>query len=231
MQFKTLKKTFFPSQVLLLVALEIIIGTGVCLLCLFVFLKITREMLETEFTAFDFNISHWVYSFRSPWLTPIMQFFSLLGESATIVFTFLLSILFFINKHRKEALVFCLTLLMGVVINISIKNLIQRPRPSIDPLVTLHSYSFPSGHAMNAMIFYSLIAYYAYHFLHHRKLSLMISLLCGVIVLSVGISRVYLGVHYPSDVVAGFVAGFCWVCTVLLIDRTIVFYRMFEATK
>ena len=114
------------------------------------------------------------------------------------------------------------------MINTALKTFIARERPSQSPLVIENTYSFPSNHAMNATIFFGLISYFSFHFFRKKSLSVMISLLSILLIILIGFSRIYLGVHYFSDVMAGYFAGFWWFVTVLLVDHTLKFYKLFK---
>ena len=188
-------------------------------------------MMEFDFISFDIFISNAIYHWRTPQLTSIMLFITSLGDLFPFVVASLLSIIFLMKSHKKEAILFSLTLIMGILLNILMKFLIQRPRPQLEPLVSELTYSFPSGHAMNSFIFFALLSFFSFHFFRNRRLTIGISILSIICILLVGFSRIYLGVHYFSDVVAGYIAGFWWFVTVLLIDRTLIFYKLYKKTE
>jgi undecaprenyl-diphosphatase len=188
-------------------------------------------MLEADFTALDVSISHTITALRSPALTKEMLFFTMLGSPMSLTVLMLVTILVLMKKHRKEAFIFCITLLMGSVLSIILKQTIQRPRPQLSPLITEHMYSFPSAHAMNSFIFLALISYFSFHFFRNKTVTFLIVILSTLLVLLIGLSRIYLGVHYFTDVVAGYIAGFWWFVTVLLIDRTFIFYKIFKKSE
>ncbi|HRN96651.1 MAG TPA: phosphatase PAP2 family protein, partial [Candidatus Levybacteria bacterium] len=138
-----------------------------------------------------------------------------------LVFLFLV-----IKKHGRDAFIFVILFGIGVCINLVLKEIIGRDRPTFDPLILEPYYSFPSGHAMNAFVFYFALVVYIYRFSRNFTFALTGLVVNTLIVLFIGISRVYLGVHYVSDVLAGFVAGLWWVATALVIDKTLfVFWR------
>lgn len=146
----------------------------------------------------------------------IMFFITSLGSTTVIVILGLITFVLIWKKwSKKEARRLLLITLGGVILNNLLKIIIKRPRPLIAPLVSESSYSFPSGHAMNATIFYLLIAFYIYKFFGKKKYKwiLISSLIC--LVLLIGFSRLYLGVHYPSDVVAGILIGVLWLVIVI----------------
>ncbi|PIZ43905.1 phosphatase PAP2 family protein [candidate division WWE3 bacterium CG_4_10_14_0_2_um_filter_42_8] len=120
------------------------------------------------------------------------------------------------------------TLLTGVTLNLLLKLIFRVPRPDISPLEIATIYSFPSGHAMNSTVFYGSVAFLLFHFTRHKKLAVVVTILASVLILLVGASRIYLGVHYPSDVLASYLVGLLWLLICILFERTVRFYRLFE---
>ena len=147
-------------------------------------------------------------SFRQEWLTNLMKFLSLLGSDFIIFGSIVIIIFLTLRKHRKESFIFLLLLIMGAVATTTLKLLFKIPRPEILPLEIENSFSYPSGHTLNSFIFYGTISYFMYHFTKKIKASIAFLLFSLTLIFFIGISRVYLGVHYPSDVGAGYVLGF-----------------------
>lgn len=228
---KRLFKFSHSSWSAFVVAVEIILGTTLCFSSIIVFGFFTHKMLETDFNLFDVQVSRYVYSVRTPALTSLMVMVSGLGADVSLVIAIILCIILFMKKHKKESLLLAVALLMGIVLDNAFKLAIHRTRPLISPLVIENSYSFPSGHAMNAFVFYSLLAYFSFHFFHSQKLTLLVSIFSGAIILLVGFSRIYLGVHFPTDVIAGYIAGFWWLVTILLLEYTLIFYKQFKHSE
>jgi undecaprenyl-diphosphatase len=202
---------------------EIVIGLTVSTLTLLVFLKLAVNLPELQ--HFDDAVSHFIYSFRSPLLTKIMIFASYFGQELLYLFLFLLSVLLVTLKKWRDIVVLLTIASTGAVVNIVIKELISRERPTIDPLFQEIFHSFPSFHAMNAFIFYSLCVFFIYKFTRNRLYTLIAFLLGILLVCSVGVSRIYLGVHYPTDVLAGYIVGLGWVSAILVIDRFVTIFR------
>lgn len=238
---KTARKTRSPFQKLIqfvssskasfLITSEVAIGIAACFFSLVIFLYFTSEVLEKDFTQFDASISHSIYQLRTPTLTYVMMEITALGSATQIITLSLVGIIFLIKNHTKESILFSLTLIMGILINTALKMIIHRPRPLENPLILEKMSSFPSGHAMNAFIFFSLLSYFSYHFFKNKKLTVVITSASICCIVLVGFSRIYLGVHYPTDVLAGYIAGFWWFVTVLLIERTLIFYKLFKKTE
>lgn len=219
------------SRVLLLLTIEIAVGIISSLVTALLFLKIFREILEMDTLLIDQQISTFIYSWRNPALTKLMLFITNLGAGYMLAIAVLIVIFFVWEKHKREALAFAIILVMGLGINVSLKQMIQRSRPTMSPLVVEKSYSFPSGHAMNSSVFYLAISFYTYHFTRKKKLSLMATAVAIVLILLIGFSRVYLGVHYPSDVVAGYIVGVWWLITAILISKSFSWVKHFKAEE
>ncbi|MBA3724428.1 MAG: phosphatase PAP2 family protein [Candidatus Levybacteria bacterium] len=204
--------------------LEIIIGIILSVISVVIFADIAKDVLEQETRVLDEALSQTVYAWRNPGLTEFMVFISLLGADIIVFAGGLFTIFLTWKKHKREAILFVTVLIIGLLINIILKVIFQRPRPDMDPIMDLSSsYSFPSGHAMNAFIFYSVMSYFVYHFTHNKVLSGVVTVLSLLLVLLIGLSRIYLGVHYPSDVLAGFIAGFFVFITAIVLIRSITF--------
>lgn len=210
----------------LVLFLELLFGVMSVLLCLYVFLEFADEVLEQEAFFFDSIIMQFVYSLRSPGMTEFMLFITALGGSFLVYLAVILIGIFLIKKHEREAILVTFILGMGIVLNYILKWFTQRPRPDLGPLVTENFYSFPSGHAMNSFIFYTTFSYFFYHFTGNKKWTFWVSFFSGLLIFLIGVSRIYLGVHYPSDVVAGYIAGFIWFVSVLLAEKTIIFFKL-----
>ncbi len=216
------------SPALVLLFSEIILGIILSAGSFFVFTKVASNVLNNNYFNFDISVSTFIYQFRNPFLTQIMEFFSFLGKDAWIFASAPIILLLAVRKHKKEAFLFSIALLMGYAINMSIKWLIARPRPLLSPLVLESFYSFPSGHSMDSFVFYSLIALFIFRFTRNKKISITISAVSLLLVVLISISRVYLGVHYPTDVIAGMIGGFWWVTTAIVVEKTIDFYKLFK---
>lgn len=152
-------------------------------------------------------------------MTTIMKMITTLGSSIVIV-AGLISVAILI-KDKKYFKIFILANLLGVIINNVIKLIIHRPRPSQTmALAAETSYSFPSGHSMMSMIFYGLIVYYVQKFVKKKWLRNLITIVLAIVILAVGITRIYLGVHYATDVLAAYVIGAIYlVCFIKILEK------------
>lgn len=226
--YRTLVTFARRSNANALLLFEVVGGLVVSGLSFVIFIDIAKDVLEKEVLFIDTIISQFVYSFRTPVLTEIMRFVSFLGGKFLILACTITVGLLVWKKHKRETILFIFTILVGLLLNNVIKVLLQVSRPNISPIDAFDSYSFPSGHAMNSFIFYALLSYFMFHFTRNKKLSILFSVLTMSLVFLIGLSRVYLGVHYPSDIIAGFTGGFWWFITAVLINKTAIFYKIFR---
>lgn len=192
---------------------------NVAFLLLFIFL--TQDVLEKEVLFYDQAISSVIYSFRTPLLTTVMSTITNLTDIPAGIILSLLVVLLLIRKHKKEALIFSLSPMIGGILNYILKIIFHLPRPNISPLEALNDFTYPSGHAMNNLVLYGLLAFYTFHFTKNKPLSILSMFVAVIWIGLIGFSRIYLGVHYFSDVMAGYFVGFWWLITVLLVDKTI----------
>ena len=217
-----------PAAILTLI---IISGVFIIVLSLILFGYLGDTVLDKQRVFFDDSITSFVMSFRSPIMTGVMTFITDIGSYGLAIGSTVILFYLFYKRHRKEGILFCIIVLMGYVINVLLKLFVQRNRPTVSPLQTLTDYSFPSSHSMASFIFFATIAYFAYHFTKDKKLSIIITIICFLLIFLIGISRIYLGVHYPSDVLGGYLAGILWYAIIIVLDRTIILYKLFREYK
>lgn len=185
-------------------------------------LRMISGFLSGLVAAFDDRITSYVQSFTSDGVTPAAIVITNLGSAPVelLVLTIVSAVLFFRLRHGLEAMMLIVSLAGGWLLNEGLKRIFHRARPAIEHLVEAGGYSFPSGHAMVSMAFYGMIGYLLWSNLRTRlKPAYYVILLTALLVIAIGTSRINLGVHYPSDVVAGFAAGGTWliVCIMVLL--------------
>lgn len=177
--------------------------------CLFLFIWLLIEVNEKEFNKID-RIAYWlvVQHLRFDWLTPIMESFSALATPVTLL-VLLLAVAAFAPGRRPG---WCCAVNLGLVVllNQVMKFIIQRPRPEGFRLVDVSGYSFPSGHSMVSMAFFGLLAWFVWKYEKDKRMRNLLCLAFAGVICMVGLSRVYLGVHYATDVLAGFAVSLIW---------------------
>ncbi|MEO8089094.1 MAG: phosphatase PAP2 family protein [Gemmatimonadales bacterium] len=204
-----------------LLTVELLLGLLIAAAALVLFTWLGREVLEGEVLAFDERLRALVHSAASPRLTVLMRAASLYGGPTVLIAAGVVAAVAFIIKGwRRGALLVVVTLAGASVLNGLLKFSFARVRPAAFfdyPLPG--SPSFPSGHALYAAGVFGGVAVLLSSRLHSLPLQIGIWLVSISLILLVGISRVYLGVHYPSDVLAGYTIGTIWVIAVALGDR------------
>ena len=156
---------------------------------------------------FDLSIYNFIYGLNSPGLTMFMRVISSLG-SAIVIITALLCI-FLLFKDKKIFLQFFTLTIVTKVINHIIKIIVKRERPNVLTSISVESgYSFPSAHTMISTVFYGFIIYLIMKNVKNKKIKNISIISLFIIIFLIGISRIYLGVHYATDVIFGFLFGF-----------------------
>ena len=172
-------------------------------LALLVFLFLLDEVLEGEVMRLDMlAYGAVVMTMRTDWLTPVMETFSALA-TPVVLLAMLIAIGAFAPGRRPGWCAAC-NLVLATLLNLLLKSLVRRERPVGYRLVAETGFSFPSGHSMVAMAFYGFLAWLAYRTCTTRRERAFYLLAFSVLIICVGFSRIYLGVHYASDVIAGF---------------------------
>jgi len=168
-------------------------------------------MLQETIHYYDELITQFLFKFASERLLDFMSFITIFGAEVVIFLVIFAVFLALLLKKWHEALLLILIPGIGWAIVNILKEIFHRARPVIhNPLLILHSYSFPSGHAFLAMSFYGLLIFIAFKYIQNLILKWFIIVLLSLLILFVGLSRIYIGVHYPTDVLGGFLLGFLW---------------------
>ncbi|HEV2039001.1 MAG TPA: phosphatase PAP2 family protein [Casimicrobiaceae bacterium] len=168
--------------------------------------------LSPAVTAIDGNVATWLHVRATPQVTDVMAAISLLGAPTTLTIVAAAGSLLLLHRRRyAEAALLSTVVIGGNFLNFCLKHLIQRGRPVFDdPLFSLPTYSFPSGHAMASTVFYGLLAIYVSVSARQRYAAPLAIGAAVLMVALVSFSRVYLGLHYPSDVMGGLCEGIAW---------------------
>lgn len=188
------------------------IKLSLLLITLVGFGSMTLLIKDNDIVFFDEIIISFIQSLETSFLTTMMKFFSYIGSGSFINIIVVLGviILYFVLHYRTEILLFILVLMGSHYLFRLLKEIFQRARPNLYPLIDIGGYSFPSGHATNAVTVYGILAFLLWRFIPTswgRKLLILFS---TIMILTIGFSRIYLGVHYPSDVLGGYFAGAFW---------------------
>ncbi len=174
--------------------------------------SMTLLIKENDIVYFDKVIISFIQSFETPFLTSTMKFFSFIGSGSSINFIVIISIivLYFFFHHRSELLLFILVLMGSHYLFRLLKEIFHRARPDLHRLIEIGGYSFPSGHATNAITVYGILSFLLWRHIPTQCGRSLLVIFSTIMILTIGFSRIYLGVHYPSDVIAGYFAGAFW---------------------
>lgn len=205
------KKAGFP-------ALLLIIGLATASFFIWLFAELAEELLENELKIFDGAIISFFGLVENPALDAGFIFITELGSVwfLTILSVIVLLLLWFKAKDKWGILFFILAVGGGALLSVLLKNLYGRGRPSINEEIDAIGFSFPSGHSMGSLIFYGFIAYFIMRSRLEKGLKVLSLVVLGALVVLIGTSRIYLGAHFPSDVIAGYAAGTIWLVLCLL---------------
>lgn len=193
-------------------ALYIISTLAISALMLLAFAELARQTIFRQTMGIFDNTFIWlVRYFANPGLDPVMIFITNLGYGNTYIAIVIASLAILVCYRRwleLQSLIICL--LGGAVLNSFLKYVFHRTRPEALRIVEAAGYSFPSGHAMVSLCFYGMLAFLIARNIRSRHGRIWVAVSSILLISAIGISRIYLGVHYPSDVVAGYTAGATW---------------------
>ncbi|AEG15602.1 phosphatase PAP2 family protein [Desulfofundulus sp. TPOSR] len=184
------------------------------------FCKLAEDVVSHELYAFDGIIGNSIRHYTNPPVTAIMKGFTIIGSAGPVSLMALgiIITLLILRRPLWEPLFLTIATTGSWLTEELLKWVFHRPRPAVDQLVHASGYSFPSGHSTVGMAFFGAVAFLLWTHLHQSRLRLLTTGIFALLILCIGISRIYLGVHYPSDVLAGFAVGGTWLtlCTMAL---------------
>ena len=175
-------------------------------ICLVGFLAIAEDVFHKEIMMKDIIGYKLVSTFLiSDFATPIAKFITNFGGAIFLIIATI--ILFILIKNKKIGLSIFSNLVIITVLNQLLKRILQRPRPTEFRIIEETGYSFPSGHSMVSMAFYGYLIYLIYKYVKNKYVKWISIVLLSILICSIGVSRIYLGVHYTSDVLGGFLVS------------------------
>lgn len=216
------KNQDLPYYILIITALLVFIFG------LNLFVELTDEVGKKALKALDKQILEYAWSFRSPGLNEFFLFISELGGVyAYLVATAIMTVfLFWKFRHWEFVLQLLLVVIVSGLSNQFLKEVFQRSRPSLENMVVaVETLSYPSGHAMVSMSFYGFLAYLVFHIKMRKRVRSVLFTFFVVLIAAIGISRIYLGAHFPSDVAGGYIAGLIWLAFCVVLFTTVGLYR------
>ncbi len=198
------------------------VAISLCILFGGAFAFIVTAILNGMITGFDRSIIDAVQGLEAPWLTTIMHTFSFIGSTKVVMLLIIAVTALLLWKFhvRSQAYFFFFAMIGTGILNQTLKFIFKRARPEFHRLAEVGGYSFPSGHTMMGFSLYALFAYLLW--CHIKSTAGRVALVLFAIFMfgMIAVSRIYLGVHYPSDILGGMVASAFWLLfTILLFDQ------------
>lgn len=210
-----------------MLSLSLLLGLAGSVGSLVFFAWLSEEVLEGATRPFDEMTRALVHRFSSPGRTSAMLGISFLGSTEFLFSATTIVVIWFLLKHwRRDAVLFGATMIGASLLNTTLKDAFHRPRPvPFFDLSAPNSFSFPSGHALASFCFYGALAAILTTRIEGRRLRAIVWATSATIVLLIGLSRIYLGVHYTTDVVAGYTAAMIWIAAVRFVELQLAWRR------
>jgi len=217
MSIATARKRLFQF-----LSLSLLLGLASAVATLVFFGWLADEVLEGETRHFDDVTRSAVHTLASPALTTTMRGISFLGSTLFLTAATIMVVAWFaLRKWGREAKLFAITMIGASILNTTLKLVFQRPRPApFFNLTAPETYSFPSGHALASCCFFAGLAAILSGRIKSRRARTLIWIAAGTMFLLIGLSRIYLGVHYTTDVIAGFAAALIWILVIRFVELT-----------
>lgn len=172
-------------------------------ICLIGFLALAEDVFHKEIMNGDIIGYEIISKFLiSDFVTPIAKFITNFGGAIFLIV--LTIVLFIVIKNKKIGVSIFSNLVIVTILNQLLKGILQRPRPTEYRIIEETGYSFPSGHSMISMAFYGYLIYLIYKYVKNKYIKCISIAVLSLLICTIGISRIYLGVHYTSDVLGGF---------------------------
>lgn len=191
---------YIPSRAQIIALLIVAVPTVI-------FLELAEDVWLLEGFWWDQAIALAVHRLANPWLTQVVRFITFTGGNGALLIFAAFVIWLWMQRQWNWVVILAICFIGSGLLNLVLKALFVRPRPTLfTPLVVVSGYSFPSGHSVAGITMYGVIALFLWQ---QRRFGWAIS--AAIWGLLIGLSRVYLGVHYPSDVVAAWMAGALWI--------------------
>lgn len=202
-----------------------LVSLAVAVFALLLFSWIATEVREGDTARFDLSVRMWIHQFFSPALTRRMVLISEFGAKILLIAFLTALIAFLVLRWHRAAVWLVVTMVGALILDISLKYGFHRARPTpfYGPLP--HTYSFPSGHALFSFCFYGALAGLVNDRVRSLWLRILVWIVAALLILAIGFSRIYLGVHHPSDVIAGYLAAALWVSAMIFLDRLRIYRR------
>lgn len=210
-------------------SISLVIVILLFIICLFVLFMVSDMVFEDKDFSFDEHIFAVLQSHVSPSLTNVIRVITFFGSQQFLLPANLLLIFFFlfIRKNKRVAIHITTVSVVSVTVLFLLKDILKRERPMVPLIAKAHGYSFPSGHTLSSVTFYGMLMYIAWKNIRNTTLKWITVSFLFILPFLVGFSRIYLRVHYASDVIAGLCVGIIW----LLLAKWLLLSKGMDPTK
>ena len=180
------------------------------------FIVLTILLLTNNISSFDDFIYKYFFQMRNKFFDIFFIFFTRLGDIIPVTIITICLLMIF---NKEDRYILGSSMIITLLINQGLKYIIQRPRPPLEErLISQSGYSYPSGHSMMAMCLYGVLIYLINTKLKNKKLKIILTIILSIIILLIGVSRIYVRVHYPSDVLGAYLLTIL----ILIINITLI---------
>ena len=183
------------------------------LFSIFAYKIVMNKSIYIDNIVYDFICDN----FMSERMTNVVKILTSLGSALVIII--LTIVLFIAIKNKKIAISVVINLIVITILNNLLKIIFLRPRPDVNNLILESGYSFPSGHSATGMAFYGYLIYLIYKYVNNKKIKIPLIIFLSLIIVAIGLSRIYLGVHYTSDVLGGFLLAIVYLIIFITISN------------
>lgn len=201
-------------------SLSLLFGLVAAIGALIFFSWLTDQVFEGDALQFDEATRAAVHTLASPLMTAVMRFLSFVGSTIVLTIgTIIVCAWFGTKKWGREAKLFAATMIGAALLNITLKLTFKRARPTpFFDLTPPETYSFPSGHSLASACFFGALAAILTARIKRRRARTIVWIVCTTMFVSIGFSRIYLGVHHTTDVIAGFATALIWILVVRFVE-------------
>ena len=183
------------------------------LFSIFAYKIVMDKSIYIDKSVYDFICDN----FMSERMTNIVKILTSLGSALVVII--LTIVLFMAIKNKRIAVSIVINLIVITILNNLIKIIFLRPRPNVNNLILESGYSFPSGHSSTGMAFYGYLIYLIYKYVNNKKIKISLIIFLSLVIVAIGLSRIYLGVHYASDVLGGFLLAIVYLIIFITITN------------
>ncbi|MHB8841589.1 MAG: LssY C-terminal domain-containing protein [Candidatus Aquicultor sp.] len=229
--FSFLQRRTDPDAVF---GLNLTIGVVVTAFFIFLFLGVAQDLIGRDpLVRADLRVVNLVQIFRTPSFSKVMLFITYLGKGQVIfIGVIAVGAVLVLLKRWYHLIALITSVAAGEFLVYAMKGLFQRSRPPlVNAIAPERSYSFPSGHAFIAISFYGLAAYFVFRSVKSTLAKILTVIVAAFIIIAIGFSRIYLGVHFPSDVLGGYAAGAAWVTAIITSLEIRMRFKPYKDTK